>query len=175
MKQENQILNQLKKTPKPEVPIDFFDSFSEDILSKIDDKKLDFLSKSEKPKVPDNFFETFPQKLKGEIEKPKKGKVITLRNTLFFTSIAASIALLVNLFVSNPIQINESSSDEIVEIETVSVEGDDLYLAYLNEHEIVDYIIENNIDVDEDTTTFNNEDDIFEEVEYLIEDYYLNQ
>ena len=86
------ILNDLNKRGKPEVPNDFFDSFTDKLMSKIkEDSFLESLPKHKKPTVPDGFFENFSDKLLDDIKPVKNTKIITLKRMIAFTAAAAAI------------------------------------------------------------------------------------
>ena len=61
MAKEKNILDELKKSGKPEIPKGFFENFSDELMAKISEQEagLDQLKKSAKAEVPDNFFENF--------------------------------------------------------------------------------------------------------------------
>ena len=156
------ILGQLKKAKKPEVVEGYFDRlpFQEPSL-------LDELRKVEKPDVPTGYFEHFTDNLIESFEdKTKKPLIIRLRPYLIGTSIAAMIALFFSLF---PFR---TSTGEIV-VESTAKENVADYLSYLEEDDIVDFIVENEIVIEDESSDSINFDtySIFSEEE--IEDFYL--
>ena len=101
MKEEKDILNNLKRADKPSVPEGFFNSFSDKLISKIEeeDSFLENLPKRKSPEVPDGFFTSFSenilQELEPEVKEGKKAKVIPLRIFLAVASVAAVFTFIV--------------------------------------------------------------------------------
>tara|TARA_B100000809_G_C14792458_1_gene407157 strand:+ start:48 stop:566 length:519 start_codon:yes stop_codon:yes gene_type:complete len=171
MKEDKDILNNLKRTEKPSVPNGFFDSFSDQLMTNINDSTfLESLQKENKPEVPNGFFESFSNNLIKEIEseiKPvKKAKIIPLRIMLAVTSVAAVITFVV-------LVTNQNKQPIIVETvtEEFADEDYDAYLAYLDESSIVDFIIENNLSIDDYSEI---DESIYSEIEGELDNYYYD-
>lgn len=169
MKEEKDILNNLKRTEKPSVPAGFFDSFSDKLMSKIEeDSFLEILPRQNKPTVPEDFFESFSDKLikeiKPEIKVTKKSKIIPLRIFLAVASVAAVFTFIVLTTKQNEEQI-------LVEtvVEELADEDYDDYLAYLDESTIVDFIVENDLNIEEESDI---DESIYSEIESELDDYY---
>ncbi len=178
MKEDKNILNQFKKNKSPKVPRDFFDNFADDVMSKIekDESVLDALKKRQQPSVPKDFFNNFADSL--PIDDKKKTKIISLKNIVIVTAIAASFLL---LFVLNTNTQNSNVAKDEQSIpksqklsgstQTIEMNQDDEYLAYLSEDDMIDFIVDNQID-ENIVDLSDGEDDLFDEVESEIEDYY---
>lgn len=169
MKKEKEILNNLKRTERPSVPEGFFGSFSDKLMTKIDnDSFLETLPKHNKPKVPKDFFESFSDKLIKEIESKnkvvKKTKIISMR--LMFA--AASVAAIFAFFVLTTKQNTQPILVETVNEELLDEDFDD-YLAYLDESTIIDFIIENDLNIEEELDI---DESIYDEIESELDDYY---
>lgn len=179
MESKNNILNQLKLKSKPSVPKGFFENFKKNLQSKIDFNLNDnddqfeipknffsefradldaaitnektFISlgivKSHKPKIDENFKAHFKTAILSKTTKQKsKSKIIYLVSVLS-TAAAAVILLLLNLY-------NQESSDKSLTqtINTISIEDTkkiDSYVAYVDESMVIDYILEEDIDIQE--------------------------
>lgn len=142
MSKEDNILNQLKKAERPSVPNGYFDNFASSL--KLDGDETSFLEalpKSEKPKLSTDFFDNFSTDIITKLDTSKKGKVISLKQIVMTV---ASIAAIVSVIF---LMTNTSNTDTIAEVEYNTEE----YLAFidLDESDYIDFIIENNIDIDE--------------------------
>lgn len=175
MKEEKDILSNLKKTDQPSVPNGFFESFSDQLMSKIEtDSLLESLPKTNKPAVPEGYFETFSDKLMEKLPATaapvKKTKIIPLRIMLAVASVAAVLTFVVLTTKQNeqPILAETETSTEIV-IDELADEDYDDYLAYIDESTIVDYIVENDLDIDDETEI---DESIYSEIESELDDYY---
>jgi hypothetical protein len=177
VEKDKNILNQLKKNNRPNVPEEFFDHFSDDLMSKIESEKsiLDSIKKTDKPKVPNLFFDNFANNL--PIENKKKGKIISLKTVTVISTIAASLLV---LFVLNWNSKNEqsiASNDNVIHLDSSKdisysqIEDDEAYLAYLSEDDIVEYIIENKVDIDDDFDLSQEENEMFDELDSELDDY----
>ena len=207
MKDENNILNQLKRREKPAVPVDFFDRFSDELMLRIETESgiLGQLKKAEKPTVPEGFFDTllpdvttdeaafsvadlkksplpslpanyfeeFSDQLMETIhpEEKKKGRIIPMRLISAVVAVAAVFTLIFTVVdFGNEPQEDSHSVAPLAEVE--EEEQYDDYLAYLDEAEIIDFIVESNIELEnttdeiqyEDYSEFSGED---------LEEYYL--
>lgn len=175
---ESGILSQLKKSKKPEVPEGFFDS----IMAGIDEQTtkesvsetgvLEELKLTSKPVLPTGYFEDFENRLMDKIENEgKRGRVIPMRIITTVISIAAVFAIIFTVvdFNDNP---NDSEAMAGIENELKEEAYDD-YIAYMDEDELIDYIIENDIETEDTTNTVDyDEYSDFSEDELL--DYYLD-
>ena len=156
------ILNQLKRTDKPTAPENFFTDFSSNISSKIDDESfLESLAKTNQPKVPNQFFENFSNKIVKQIDEPKKGKLIRLKHVVI--SVLSVAAMLVLVFLAT-----QQSQTNLVTNEFIPSNSEE-YLAFvdMDEIELIDFMIENNINYDEEI----NEEVLFE-LDSELDDYY---
>jgi len=143
MSKEDKILNELRKTERPSVPDSYFDNFYSKL--EFDENNVSFIEempKSKKPDVPADFFTSFSEDIKENLEAPKKGKVVSLKQILFSV---ASIAAVVSLVF---LATNLSQTETITETEYSTEE----YLAFvdLDESDYIDFIVENNINYDEE-------------------------
>ena len=169
MKEEKDILNNLPRTEKPSVPNGFFDSFSDKLMAKIEEESfLEKLPKQNKPVVPEGFFETFSDKLMKDIEPEikavKKTRIIPLR--IMFA--AASVAAVLTFVVLTTKQNDQSIIAETV-VEELAEEDYDEYLAYLDESSMVDFIVDNDLDIDDESEI---DEAIYSEIESELDDYY---
>lgn len=176
---ENGILNQLKKTERPAVPEGFFDQLNDSLGSEMDTVDiespiLDQLGKAKKPEVEKSFFNAFPTVIiKKFNDRPDEGRIIPMRLFYLVGSIAAVLAILfltVDFKENNSVAENPSiiAVDSLVE----HVIFDD-YLAVMDEQELIDYVIESNLSI-EDTTTSINYDNYVDYTEEELLDYYLD-
>lgn len=158
---ESTILGQLKKREKPSLPENYFNT--EDKTVSVDD-----LIKREKPPVPDDFFANFKVNIPSEESTQKKTRVISYSFVAAFTAIAA---ILIAFVISYNIIDKENQSGEIALTE--NTEDYDEYLAFLEEDDIVDFLIESEISLDEDYEDSITYDTYSFFTEEEIEDYYL--
>ncbi len=179
---ESGILGQLKKTEKPAIPEDFFANLTSSITAEEPTFSVDELQKREKPTLPVNYFDQSTEQIMAAVkaeEKKKGGKVINMRLVTIISAVAAAIAIIFTVInFSGPTKENGVAYDEIpkdsIPQEVISTEDDyDDYLAYLDEDEIIDYIIENDIEI-EDSTEMVEYEDYFDFSEEDIEDYYFD-
>ena len=169
MKENKDILNQLNKADKPTVPSGFFDTFSDDLMSKInkDDSFLEDLPKTNKPQVPQGFFDDFSESITQHIEEKPKTKIISLKIVLTVASIAAVFALV--LLTIKPNQEQPILAEVEMDVQTEKSDELDNYLAYLDESSIVDYIVENDINIEDETTI---DESVYSELDNELDDYY---
>jgi hypothetical protein len=145
----------LAKTKKPNVPDGFFENFSDKFMQKIHAEEeeertiLEQLVLRAKPKVPVGYFDNF------EVERPT-GRLIQLKYLWAAVSIAAVFTLLLWV-ISDP--VNGNGTDEYAVLEN---EAKEELLAYSHESEIIDYIIENDIEIDLDGEQEVDEEDLFD-------------
>ncbi len=175
MKEENNILNQINKRKQPKVPNGFFDSFADELMSKIDTEQsvLNSIKKREQPKVPELYFEDLTDKLK--LNDVPKNKIISLKALTIITAIAASLLL---LFVLNNNTSNINIAKEKTEliksnptINEVDIQEDD-YLSYFDEEDLIDFIVDNQLPVNENNIEEEiYQDDLYDELETELDDY----
>lgn len=163
----------LPKNKTPEVPAEFFKNFHANLLSEIESESAfsDLkLKKQNKPPVPLNFESEFTESLMKKIrQKPSKGRILKIT---FWSTAAAVAAGLTLLFTINPEPVtNQPESLTETNSELSDEESLDTYVAYLDEEELVDYIIENDIDMGQAESE---SDDIYDYVSSDIEDIYLD-
>jgi len=170
VEEENDISSKFKKTKKPTVPSGFFENFYEYVQTEIDsDNAFSDLKivKRKQPGLPENFTKNFEADLIKKIapKSSNSGRIIRL----VFLSAAASIAavLAILFYVNQHEQASEISKTEVGT--TQDDEVIDSYIAYLDEDEMIDYIVENNITIGDAES-----DDIYDYVESDIEDIYLD-
>lgn len=160
-------LSFLKKNKKPSLPRDYFST------SKIDldlAKEIPF-KKHERPEVPNNFFETFEATIAttiSEKNEPKKNNIFRL--TLWSIGSAAAAAIILGFIFFNGQNTTESNFVDNVK-DTVLEENIDSYMAYLDESTIIDYYIDNDIELNNE---IENEDAIIDIVSDDIEEWYLD-
>lgn len=166
---ENGILGQLKKAEKPSLPAGFFDDFE------IEQPTLNTLIKAEKPAVPNGFFETFEAKIGRATEQKtfKKGRILPMSALLWVGSVAALFIAFFTVyqFWGTPTQLENNSSTLIAA--TVNETSFDTYSTYLQEDDIIDFIVDNEIEITESRTVEISEEtyDLFSEED--LEDFYL--
>jgi len=181
---ESGILGQLKKTEKPAVPENFFANLTSSIAAEEPILSVDELQKREKPTLPANYFDQSMELIMAAVKaegqnKKKGGKVINMRLVTIISAVAAAIAIIFTVInFSGPTKENGFANDDTpmdsIPQEVISTEDDyDDYLAYLDEDEIIDYIIENDIEI-EDSIEMVEYEDYFDFSEEDIEDYYLD-
>ncbi len=170
MEKDKDILNQLKKTKKPNVPNDFFEQFTTKIMSEVKEEKsiLNSIKKQEQPKVPAGFFDEFSDNLK--LNNNRKSKIITLKYLTIITAIAASFLLIFILNFNSSTKTTEHHPN-LLNDESTNYQEDE-YLSYLDEDDLVEFIIENDININ-NNIYFNdeNQDDLFDELETELDDY----
>jgi hypothetical protein len=163
----------LPKAKAPEVPFDFFKNFHTNLQAEIESESVftDLsLKKSIKPTVPENFETEFTAALMTKIrQKPTRGRILTIT---FWSTAAAVAAGLTLLFTLN----TDSATDqtEVLTETNTEVSDDeslDTYIAYLDEEALVDYIIENDIDMGQAESE---SDEVYDYVSSDIEDIYLD-
>ncbi len=163
----------LQKNKAAEVPADFFKNFHSNLQAEIESESVfsDLkLKKTNKPTVPANFENEFIDSLMKKIrQKNPKGRILKIT---FWSTAAAVAAGLTLLFTLNteptnkqPVGLTEINS------EFTDEESLDTYVAYLDEDELVDYIIENDIDMGQAESE---SDDVYDYDSGDIEDIYLD-
>ncbi len=163
----------IQKNKAPEVPADFFKNFHANLQAEIDSETVfaDLtLKKTNKPTVPPNFENEFKDSLMKNIRQKKStGRILKIT---FWSTAAAVAAGLTLLFTLNTEPTN-NQPDRLTEInsELTDEESLDTYVAYLDEDELVDYIIENDIDMGQAESE---SDDVYDYVSGDIEDIYLD-
>lgn len=166
MKEDKNILNNLKRTKKSSVPNGFFDSFADDLFSEIEGEYLlESLPKNTKPKVPQGFFDDFSTEITAKVQPKKQTKIIQIKMFISVASVAAVLAIMV---LTNPTKNTTQIADGPIENPTEDDNFDE-YLAYLDESTLVDYIIENDINIEGETTI---NESVYSELENELDDYY---
>lgn len=180
---ESGILGQLKKSEKPSVPEDFFSKLTVSLDSINEESILDKAIKAEKPSLPAGYFDQSVDCVMTAVKevqtnKKRTGRIINMRTIRIMSLVAAAIAI---IFTVVQFSSNSEKDDQALllpiesqqEIELMPEDSYDDYLVYLDEDEIIDYIIENNIEI-EDTADVFDFDDYSEFSEEDIEEYYLD-
>ena len=149
MEEKFDIFDSLKKTEKPTVPEGFFEKFSNNLPSMIeDDTDIQGLNKSEKNAVPTGFFDNFSDQLMDKINEQENHSpdennsgIFTLRRLAIVVAVAACFAMIINVLPDDSDRelTSEIAFDDINGNEQV----DELYLAFLDEDEMIDFLIEN--------------------------------
>ena len=179
MEEKFNILDNLKKSEKPQLPTNYFEQFSEQLMDKLDVETIESnLSKANAPEVPDGFFDSFADELMDKIKAEEtsetnpsksKGRIIALR-VMGFAAAAACLLLIINLVKSNE-EIESSTETAVYSEEAV----EDAYLAYLDEGEMINFLVENeDIELEEDELDTEDED-IFFFLNDDIEDFYYEE
>jgi hypothetical protein len=196
MEEHSDIFSKLIKRKKPVVPENYFEQFSDQLSKKIDfnqDRKtavpegffqnfqndlmdeIESLSalkslgvkKRKSPEVPDGFFNGFAESISHKInERPKKGNILKITFWSTAAAVAAGLVLLFTLNTNEPETIISSEVNEDLNAE----EEFETYAAYVDEESIIDYIVENDVDLGEEQT----DDDTYDYVNSDIEDIYLD-
>jgi hypothetical protein len=193
MEEKFDIFDSLKKTEKPTVPEGFFTSFSDKLSAKIGDiANVDGINKSQKAEVPAGFFDNFSDQLMEKINEQEttteapKTKTFSLRTFGIVAAVAACALLVFNLTPKDeaPNVVVDNTVDTEVFEETEDESIDEAYLAFLDEDEMIEFLIENDdIELGEDEevadTEINEElytdDDLYYLLGEDIEDYYLDE
>jgi hypothetical protein len=163
----------LAKNKMPEVPADFFKNFHTNLQAEIESEALfsDLkLKKTKKPTLPANFESDFRESLMKKIhQKKSRGRILKIT----FWSTAAAVAAGLTLLLTLNTEPTNNQPDGLTEInsEFTDEESLDTYVAYLDEDELVDYIIENDIDMGQAESE---SDDVYDYVSGDIEDIYLD-
>ncbi|MBK6950658.1 MAG: hypothetical protein IPH24_01065 [Crocinitomicaceae bacterium] len=163
----------LPKTKTPEVPAEFFKNFHANLQAEIEGESAFAelkLKKTAKPTVPLNFESEFTESLMKKIrQKPSKGRILKIT---FWSTAAAVAAGFTLLFTINPEPVtNQPETLTETNFELSEEESLDTYVAYLDEEALVDYIIENDIDMGQ---TESESDEVYDYVSGDIEDIYLD-
>ncbi|MDA7803294.1 hypothetical protein N8987_01795 [Crocinitomix sp.] len=168
---ESGILSQLQKRDKPSLPADYFENFSDSMGDNQADFGLENLKKSVQPKVEDGFFKSFPEQILIEIEKEGQSKsqtkIIAIKWATAFISTAAALLIFFNI-------LDFSSNNNPVKTEVTAQLSDEsereMYLSYIDEDELIEFIIEEDIAIQEDEIEL---EDYYDYSEEEIEDLYL--
>ncbi|MFT5820231.1 MAG: hypothetical protein ACI8ZM_001470 [Crocinitomix sp.] len=182
---ESGFLGQLKKTEKPAVPENFFANLTASIGIGEEEEAgpFDQLRKRVRPTLPANYFDQSTDRImaavKADVKNDKKGRVINMRLVTIVCAVAAALLIIFTVinFSGEGDEDNRAAIDKPDENdsnqELLEDENYDDYLAYLDEDEIIDYIIEYDIEI-EDTADMVDFDDYSEFSEEDIEDYYFD-
>lgn len=171
---ESGLLGQLSKRKKPILPAGYFEQKT-DFMEELNEAPLlSALVLAEKPTLAETFFDQFPDQLQEQLttldaSKITRNRIIPLWLTTGISAIAATLAIFfivrgLNSGIDEPIAVSEPLEEETF----------DAYLSYLDEDEIIDYLLESDIDI----TTNNSDVDEQTYEDYStedIEDYYLEE
>lgn len=174
MEEKYNILDNLKKSAKPEIPEGFFDNFHSKMSGLIEGETSDIqFQKSSKPEVPKDFFANFSADLMNKIETEETTtqipeRVWPMKLIGFVSAVAACALIFFMIQPDNEVEIAEVT----VESEQVEEEQVESYLAFLDEDEIVDFLLENeDIEITDELT--DDEEDEYYFLEEDIEELYL--
>jgi len=179
MEDNKNILNQLNRTEKPEVPNNYFEEFSQKIVSRVNNSSfLEQFPKTTKPNVPDDFFNQFSENMVRKIEKPtKKGKIIPF--VIGLVAVAAVLVLLFNV-------VNNSGANSNIEQSLADVKNEDtlkkelispIQSAKTDQIAMIDTDVgKNEISIVSmfSETDINNEDLLFNEFEEELDEFYYD-
>lgn len=169
MSEEGPILNKLIKANLPIVPASFFEGFADEVLELIaleseTEGILEMLSLNSFENVLKSNNTANIQEIKEVYKKETKSRFF-IRNAkhiaLWTGAVAASLVLLFSL------PLLQGETNEFVSSST----SEDILLAYLNEDDLIEYIIENGSEID--SSAYENEV-LYEELESGILDYYYD-
>jgi hypothetical protein len=170
MEEEYDISPAFKKSKKPSVPEGFFERFYAGVKDEID--ALDAFAhlsirKRTKPKAG-----MIQVQVPGVLPARKKTRVLSISIWSGIAAVAASLTLFFYISLGDEGSAGAPQS-QLVSANTSSkpLENEmmEAYVAYLDEEELVDFIVENNISTSDDLS-----DDIYDWVESDIEDIYLD-
>ncbi|MEW4924764.1 hypothetical protein [Algibacter sp. 2305UL17-15] len=163
MKNEN--LHHIKSTGF-KAPDNYFESFDEKILKKLNIESNLADIKATGFKIPDGYFETLEDRIIGKVSDKKETKVIPLsskKTFIYVSSIAAAILLLFNLSifdskpsfgsletetVENYIIDENISSYEIASLLTEEQMNEDLFIDYNLDHDNLEEYLLDNADIE---------------------------
>ncbi len=164
-------LGQLTKSEPPSLPLNYF-SRTLDFIDDLDETYTLFeISPHKKPTVSPHLFSDFPIKIdeisgNERVVEKKSTRIIPLWIIGGISSIAAALAL---FFVIQ--SVNTGTIEQPV-VKVESEESFDAYLTYLNEDEIIDYIIETDMEMESINEELNDQSYDNYSVQD-IEEYYL--
>ncbi|MDY8137244.1 hypothetical protein [Aquimarina sp. 2201CG5-10] len=155
------------------VPDNYFEDFEKNILASLPTQNESHLSDNKNTgfKVPDDYFAKFDDNLSKKIDAEKSsGKVISIfskRNILYFSSIAAMIAIILTVYTSKDKEFDFNKIDvadiqsyfdegnvELSDNEIASLLDEDISFAEtfndqsIDEEELIEYL--SNEEIDED-------------------------
>jgi len=177
---ESGVLSQLQKTEKPDVPEGFFDKLLDGITSESNGFELDELKKKELATLPTNYFENSAETIMTLVseeehsETNKGGRIVPLRIATAIAAIAAVIAVVFMVvdFKSRGDHFAGNEYPDLTDTITITTEENfDTYLTYLDESEIIDYIIENDIEIED---TLDQYDEYLDYSEDDLDEFYLD-
>ncbi len=198
MEEKNEILNLLKLREKPTVPENFFSEFEEKLLRKINSTPftLEQLRKNKKPFLQEGYFDTFEPELENkdfEINDLKKSKIPYLPLSYFITreehlvnapkikkfrrikwwSLAGSVAAAIVIFFSviNDQTSPDSTNNNAISATVIDENINETLLTLLDEEDIIDFIILNDVAIEDTSAIDENEFSDYSTEE--IEEYYL--
>ena len=161
------------KLAKPKVPDGFFTHFHAQLTAAIEASETEpfqGLTKRATPTVPESFHEDFRKDLMKGLKPTNvnRGRVLKITFWSAAAAIAAGLTLLLTLNTDEP--TSETVTTAAVETNLTEEETLDAYVAYLDEESLVDYILENDINVGESET----EEAVYDYVDSEIEEAYLD-
>lgn len=156
---------------QPSVPEGFFANFYNQVADEIaaDEAFEKYgIKKSTKPEVPAGYFEQKKSvQLKNQPVVRRKGRVYKIT---FWASVAAAAAGLLFLLLPGR---NTPNTDPVIATETAKTEMSDehldTYADFIDEESMVEYIVENDVDLGE-----TEHDEVYDYVESEIEETYLD-
>ena len=177
MKEEQDILNQLKKRKKPEVSEGFFDNFYAELSAKIAEEEsgLSKLKKSAKPELDADYFKDFSASISQQAEpntSSNKGIVISMKSVIWMTAIAA--CLVIGFFLIPDSQDDKglkADTDTEVKSESSNLIENEVFLAMMDEDDVVNFLIENE-DISLENTSKTSSEDYYDDEELY---YYLEE
>jgi hypothetical protein len=172
MEEEHDISSAFKKSNKPLVPEGFFENFYAGIKEEIDAMDAFAHLSIHKRKKPGAVVTAM--RVPGSSVQPvrKRSRVFTLAVWSTISAVAASMAILFYINRGDEASAGTALSNQLsatTSAKPLENEMMDAYVAYLDEEELIDFIVENDI-----STSDNMNDDIYDLVESDIEDIYLD-
>jgi hypothetical protein len=154
MEDKKDILKNLKKLEKPSVPSSFFETFSDDLMAKISENEsgLNILQKTVKPELSESFLDGFAKGISEKVTsnetqlEERAVPVLRLKLVGFVSAIAACLSV---MYLVIPAENNQTAQIEI-ENETLAVDeaiSDDDLLAYIDADDMIEYILEEKIEI----------------------------
>ncbi|WP_298238826.1 hypothetical protein [uncultured Algibacter sp.] len=149
------------------IPDGYLESLNEQILSKLKNEDTLDTFKETAFKTPDGYFDSLEERILNKASDKRESKVVSLfnrRNIIYISGIAATILLLLNLFIFNNSPTFDTLETETVENYVISESIDsyeiaslltneqlneDSFVEYNFEEEIVEEYLLNNIDIED--------------------------
>lgn len=196
MKENSEIVNQLKLRAKPSVPENFFTEFEANLFREIEAAPfaLDQLKKNKKPSLPQGYFDDFEPAVEKsgfeltDLHKTKKpelpsayfdaleDKLVNTPNSKKFSGIkwfslvgavAAALVIFFSVFKEDPSEITPATASAELSDEKIN----ETLLTFLDEEDLIEFIIQNDVAIVDSAE--------IDETEFLdystedIEEYYL--